>query len=748
MIPLSHRLKRYLRCAASLALRRGLIAAALAIPLAARAQSPVLAPTLVSDQPVDVRAGRLDYDAERRLIIGREGVVAHHAGQLLRADYMEVNTETGDVLAQGNVFLARGDGSEWRGQRLIYNLRTRKGDFGEFEFRRAPYIVHARESEQVSPRLVRLRGVAVTTCDQPAPREYEIRAVEASIRDQRYIEARHAVVWLGGVPIFYLPHYSRDLQSEGRWDIEPGYTSRLGPLLMIAYNYPFNDTNTFRGATQLNLYANSGIGAEQRFGWNRPDNLWRGEARAFFIPDQRPFRNDAERAEREALLDSDNRYRLRLRHRQALSPADTVYGDFSFLSDPWVAKDFFRGEYREQPIPQNRIVFQHTAPEYTVSLLLEKRLNDFYEAVDRLPEVRLAVPPLALADTGLYYENRTAAARLERLFPKSSPRADYSALRLDTAHLVSYPGRYFGFLSLAPRAGWRGTYYSKTLAPPATTTNLVTRVGEDGVETTTTETVTTQDEEGAALRNIFEAGFDASFKAFRALDEGETAWGRGLRHVAEPYARHTWIPEPNRTPERLLQFDETDQLDEVHQVRLGLRNKLQTRRGGRDVHDLVDADVSTRYRIVRPEGENELGALDALIRLRPSPRFALDLDGSLDLYGEGIQTLNSRVVLLAEDRSKWNVEYRYRADDRNLLISDLTLWPRARWSFGLQHRYDLDESRLEEHGYWIQRRHACIAWSVGVSHEPAKKDGESDDFRAWLRLWLLAFPGSSLDLGG
>mgnify|MGYP005865348519 FL=1 len=71
-----------------------------------------------SDAPIDVRAGRIEYDTERRVVVGRDGVVVTVEGQMLRADSMEVNTETGDVVARGNGVLRRDDGSSWSAERL------------------------------------------------------------------------------------------------------------------------------------------------------------------------------------------------------------------------------------------------------------------------------------------------------------------------------------------------------------------------------------------------------------------------------------------------------------------------------------------------------------------------------------------------------------------------------------------------------------------------------------------------------
>jgi lipopolysaccharide assembly outer membrane protein LptD (OstA) len=362
--------------------------------------------------------------------------------------------------------------------------------------------------------------------------------------------------------------------------------------------------------------------------------------------------------------------------------------------------------------------------------------------------VRLVVPSTPVADSPIYYENETTAARLERVFPKGSDNKDYAAVRIDSNHMLSHPGRYFGFLSLTPRAGWRGTYYSKTLSDPVSVTNVVTSVDETGLEVTETEVETLQDEEGGGLRNLFELGFETSFKAFKVLDEGENLWGDGLRHVFEPYARHTYVPEPNLTPVQLYRFDDIDGLDEAHHVRLGLRNKLQTRRAGRNVHDLIDADLNTLYRVSKREGENDFDTLNTLVRVRPDDGFQLEFDAQYDTYASEVREFNARLALIGEEQSRWDLEYRYRADERNLIISDVTLFPKNRWSFGLSHRYDLDGSQLEEHGYWVQRRMECIAWSLGFTHEPARDAEDEDDYRVWFRIWLLALPGRGLDVGG
>jgi hypothetical protein len=279
-------------------------------------------------------------------------------------------------------------------------------------------------------------------------------------------------------------------------------------------------------------------------------------------------------------------------------------------------------------------------------------------------------------------------------------------------------------------------------------TNTVTAVDADGLEVTQTKVETTQDEEGGALRNLFELGVESSFKAFRVLDEGEILWGSGLRHVVEPYARHTYIPEPDLTPERLYRFDDVDKLDEAHHVRFGWRNKLQTRRPGRVVRDLVDADLNTLYRLSKHEGEEDFDTLNADVRIRPDESFRFDFDTRYDPYASEIVEFNTRLTLIGVEESRWDVEYRYQKDDRNQWVSEIALLPQRRWSVGCSHRFDADAGRLEEQGYWVQHRMDCVGWGLGFVHEPAHDGEGKDDYRLWVRLWLLALPDWAVDMGG
>lgn len=762
------------------------------VPAAAAENPAVPRSGPIAQAPVDFTADRVEYIQEGGVLSGTGHVEIRYGGHLLKCDSAQYSEATGEVIAQGNVQFTRANGATWTGQRLIYNVKTDEGDFGAFAMYSDPYRVHAGESKMISRDRIDLKNIMITTCEDGV-RECYVRAAQGTLRDQRYVEMWNASVWLGPVPVLYFPYYRKDLKSAGRWDFIPGYRSNLGAYLLTSYNYPITDNHSLRGATVLHLYSERGAGLEQNFRWIQPTNhLWQGFANAVWINDTKLYKDDEEKLRREALLDDSNRYRVRFEHTQSVGDRGYFIGQGAVLSDPYFLEDFFREEYRAMPIPENRLAYTRRGDHYTASMLVNKRLNDFYANVDRLPELKLSIDPIEVGDTPLYYQGLNSASFLSRLEPEGSEREDYDAFRAHTEHTLSLPRRYFGFLSLIPSAGFQGTYYSKTLGPRQSVTNFVTVAPAPGstnaVPEIREEITTVQEELGADLRRRYEFGLESSFKAYKVLEEGETLWGSGIRHVAEPFAIYTYAPEPNLTPDLLYQFDDLDRLDETHTLRLGMRNKLQTRvrrpvyfyrpQFGRGeladttdtqrttvvqerpvleieevarpdrpltVHDLLDIEVYTTYRIKKDDPtQNDFGPVVADLELRPSRWLKLDWDMAYDLDTSKLAYMNTQLGLLVGDGTSIVLEHLYRPDSRNLVTAELRLLPKARWSFGTYHRYSLEDSRMEEHNYFVQRRMKCVGWGIGLRHDPATDAGEDDDFTAWVQFWLLALPNMGI----
>ena len=181
----------------------------------------------------------------------------------------------------------------------------------------------------------------------------------------------------------------------------------------------------------------------------------------YYANDRKPWKDAEERTIREELIDNDRCW-LKLSDRHNLTDRDYLITKLNYVSDPWLLSDFFDDEYQKNVQPENRVTLTHRGDHYSAGVGLNTRLNDFYGNVNRLPEVFLNFNRQKILDTPFYYEGENTFSYLDRVFPDGAPEEHYDAFRLDTAHMVYWPTRHFGFLSVIPRAGYRGTYYSKT----------------------------------------------------------------------------------------------------------------------------------------------------------------------------------------------------------------------------------------------------------------------------------------------
>ncbi|HEY8241383.1 MAG TPA: LPS export ABC transporter periplasmic protein LptC, partial [Kiritimatiellia bacterium] len=462
----------------------------------------------------EVTADSMEYIEDQKLMVGDGNVVIRQGEATLTADHVQINTLTQWAEAEGNVVYRRGE-TVWQGGKVRYNLKTKLIDAGESTAYVPPWNISAKSSERISTNEVLLKDVIITTCD-PADPEYSIQAREARLIDGRHLRAKGVKFRYLGLPFFYLPNLNRDLGAHDYWwEFVPGYSSRHGAYLLSALNYRMG--NQWMGRTRADYRSKRGFGVGQDVMWKGTNEMWDGELNVYYADDEEPFKDAEEEAALTNLVDNE-RYRIKLADFHSLTERDYIITDINYLSDPNIVKDFFNEEFRENTIPENRISLTHRGDRYTAGILFNKRLNDFYQNVDRLPEVTYDLQRIRIADSPFYYETENSAAQLEQVFAEDSGLDDYDALRVDSRHTVFYPTRQFGFLTLIPRAGYRGTYYSDTVENrTVTTTSIIT--DSNGVSSVATNLLSVVDKGGSDVRNLFELGFETSFKSHRTWND-------------------------------------------------------------------------------------------------------------------------------------------------------------------------------------------------------------------------------------
>lgn len=687
-------------------------------------------PRLGPDTPIELDAdGPIDYDKKSGRISASDNVVITCGKDSLRADRVLVNINSGDAYALGNVILMRG-AQEIKAAKIHYNFRTRVSSLDAPTVQSDPFFIQAAEVDRSADNTYVLRNAKVTTCIYKHPHcHYHVRARNIKVIPNESMTAKGAVWYFGKVPCFYMPYWKQSLNEQSGFRFYPGYRSQWGGYLLSSYRHRLSAG--LRAEHHLDYRTERGFAVGEDLKWELENGF--GDLSLYYLDDDKPMADDSPL---DATLIESERYRMRLRHTQGFSERVQMLLNLEYVSDIELRRDFFDRQYREARQPENYLSLAYRGQGYTITALGNMRLNDFYSNVNRLPEVSLDVFRRQLGNSSVYYESENAVASLERVWPDESTDMEYSAFRFDTAHWLYQPRQLNGWLNVIPRVGYRATYYSESYD------TITTGSG--------TNAVTSFMAGDAILRHVFEVGSEVSYKAFKMLvtaRDDRAPW----RHVFEPYANYSFRLEPNAVPSELYQFDSVDTIDELHTLRLGVRNKIQTKRDSRSV-DAADINVFTTLDL---NAEDEAPVFDFVnleSEFRPASWMVLEVDGAYSFDESLLASLNTRFSLIRQDAWRIGVEHRYRDSESNLLATDATIYPNRKWAFNVFGRYEFEDSRLEEQGGYIQRKLDCLGIRLGGSVLPGytRTDGteRDDEYRVLLEVWLTAFPEYGVGSGG
>lgn len=577
---------------------------------------------------------------------------------------------------------------------------------------------------------------AIITADDVSKPFLKIRARYIRITPGERIEARDAVVYAGKVPVFYFPFYSRRIEKFGNYfDFQPGYRSTYGAYLLSTYNWVLSDE--LDGKLHLDGRTRRGVGAGPDVNYHL--GPWgEGTIRYYYLYDLDP------NADGHGANNPDNRQRVWFSYLANPATNLSVRSMVRYQGDTNIVREFFESEYRRNPQPSTFVEANKFWRNFSLDMYVQPRVNDFLETVERLPDVRLTGFRQQIGETPLYYESESSVGYYQRLFAEtnSSPVGlDYSAGRADTYHQIVLPQTYFGWLRFTPRVGGRFTYYSEASGPGETT-----------------------DEES---RGVFNTGAEVAAKASRVWPgvRNRLFDVDGIRHIIEPSFNYVFVPDPSVEPKKLPQFDRElpsfrllpidypdynaiDSVDTQNVVRLGLRNKVQTKRAG-EVQNLVGWDLYTDWRLDPREDQTRFADVYSDFLLRPRSWLYLESITRYNVEGGQWRMSYNTLTLQPNDTWSWGVGHYYLRDDysatptalgegNNQLISTFFFRLNENWGFRANHRYDFVRNKMQEQAYTFYRD--LRSWTAALTLRLRDNPMGPKDVTVAFTFSLKAFP--------
>jgi LPS-assembly protein len=679
-------------------------------------------------------------DLMGNMMTGTNGVCVKYGGAVLTADSVSVNRDTGEAVADGHVRIEQGE-EIWIGDHITYNFKTHQMQSDQFRTGKPPVFAEGKDLQgNTTNQTYTAQHVFVTTDDVSDP-AVRVRASRIKIVPGKYMEMWNAVLFLKGVPTFYFPYYERNLGVHANnFNFLPGYRNSYGAFLLGDYTWWLNDTAD--GKIHLDYRALRGVGGG-------PDlNLHLGQwgdtsFKYYYIHDQRP--NSGTNGLPNFGPVSSDRQRLYFGWQATPFTNLNLKAEVNYQSDPFLLHDFFETEYSDNPQPPTFVEVNKYSDNWSLDALATPELDNFFDQVERLPDVRLTGFRQQIFDTPFYYDSESSVGYYQTFFANTNgtpiPLLPYSAARADTFHQILLPWTFFNWLNVTPRAGARFTYYSAASGPGATTSEV--------------------------YRGVFNTGGEVSFKASQLWADATNSFFEvdGLRHVVEPSVNYVFIPHPSAAPPQLPQFDsqlpalmilpidfpdynDIDSITSQNTIRFGLRNTLQTKRDGQ-LDNLLDWNLLLDWRLAPLPGQQTFNDLYSDLAFRPRTWITFDSQTRYDINSEAFNLAFHQVTFTPSEKWSWGLGHLYLrngfVDGGDSMITSTAFYRlNDNWGLRATHDFNADTGRLQEQFYTIYRD--MRSWTGALTFRVANNTGRPSDFTVAFVISLKADP--RFGLGG
>ncbi len=663
-------------------------------------------------QPVELNGDTVEYKADEGKFVASGNVVVHQkGGSTLYCDRIEFYRDRQEGRAEGNVVLDSDKGSVWA-EKAFYNFQTKKGEFTNARIMASPVFGRGATISKIRDNYYVMSDGYFTTSDYDDP-EWRVKSrhIEVFLGDKAI--ARNSTMYLGGVPVMYMPKYVQDLRkNRPHFSVVPGYSKDWGGFLLTSYRvYPADGVET---VYHLDYRERKGLG----YGLDvalTPTPVGDSLVKTYFLNERTIQAKHVWDAKTEPTVVRD-RYRAEWRHQWNIDPQTSAILQYYKLSDSAILKEYFERQYLTEQSPDTFVLLTHSTGTSSTSVRMDKRVNRFETKVERLPEVSYSWNNQPVADTGFYFKSTNSIVQLEQRIPGPTDR-DHQTIRLLTDNEVSRPFKV-AFLEFRPYTGTEQTFYTRTL----------------------------DESHNDSWRGVFKTGSDVSTKFYRIYDVQFNKFGievNKLRHVLTPSVAYQYYHKPTMSSDKLYQFDGVDARDRIDRFGLGLESKFQTKREGVNV-DLIRSVLSSNFRMRDDPSGASFGdvTLDNEFYLNKYVRTSHDIT-----YNPDTQRLTSaNMDLNVTDAKRWNfdISRRYAINSDDIVTSQISYTINPKWRAVVYHRWNADNGLLQEQQYALTRD--LHSWEVEFSYK-TQNGYTNAGSEVWVIFTLKAFPSVAFDGG-
>jgi LPS-assembly protein len=579
-------------------------------------------------KPATIDGDEINYLRQEGKVSVKGHVLIDYKNVKLSCDEAVYDVNDNIARLDGKVIVIK-EGTIIYGEHIVYDLDAEKAEFDQVRFQSQSENksgTGAARTGEAPPTTITIFGKAkdgvkppekeeyifrrgyFTTCDRDEP-HYRFAAKRIIVYPNERIILKNVIFKVGKLPLFYLPYLAQSLKrKEFVFTIRPGKDKDLGNYVLSSTRYYLNENQ--RGHLFLDYYEKRGWAegvshkieskdyGESLFNYyTLRDKMYRLASRESLL-EKYP-----ERAALDAKYLENDRYKAQYYYQGHPTSALSINAEFNKFSDEFFMKDFFYREYEKNMTPPSYALINYSFTHSSLSLLEQKRVNNFFSETQYLPQVEYNLFSQGLGKTGLYFQSDIKAADIQRVQSRSSVKDGVD--RVHSYSSFNYPTN-IKWLYLNPHTGYYFTYYSRDIY------------------------------ERYRLRGAPEFGIDMSTKLYRPFNAGFNLFGKKIekmRHIITPTINYNYIHPPTSPVYNITQFDGVDSLSRSESVVLTLDNKLQAK-SGEEKWDLLYFSPAATYQIgqkSRAEKTHDyLSTVTGKLEMYPVRYISLNTDTTYD----------------------------------------------------------------------------------------------------------------------
>ena len=696
---------------------------------------------------IDINADQLEYSEQGNVIIGKGNVEVKYKAIRMTGDWCKVDLIEKKIFTKGDVTFFE-DKNKIQAEIITYDILSEQATVESIKGRTPPWFWDAKKMERLSSEEYDVHNAILTTCPKTPP-HYVIKASRMKIILDDRIWAYNAVLSFKGIPVFYTPVFAFPLKHiPYGWVIWLGQNNRDGWMTLAYYNWYVNknlygrvygDYIEQRGWGRQHEYPGEGIdearvpigkGLDIDYRTHGGKGYFYGyqiyESKNYYKEIGDDHKDEYGVAISDEKDDKWNRWKLYYRHKQDFG--EGLYGTTKIekLSDPDYNKDFFDEEYlkgwSEELLtenPETYLSLSQTWDDYYVSLLVRKRMHDFYDdVIDRLPEIDFGTRKQRIGDSSFFYKLEGSAVNLEK------ESDNFQRQRVDVGDRLSMPRKYFGWLRVDPSIGYEGTWFSED------------KYGKDNV-----------------FREVYRGDIEASTKLYKTMDVNELGEINKIRHVLEPIVSYHYRPSPQMHQDDLYYFDELDKLADLDYFDFSLINRIQIKKKHEDIardkdnklikttsynkREILYWNLGTRYD-QNIHTTHRFTDISSDLRVKPTDKLVMRTESNYDMYKDEFSSVSGDIEFKPVDRLRTSFGVRYNNDTDRYLGENFTRWEiNKKWAVKAYNMYDVERSAWEKQEFSIWHNMCC--WDVEFIVSTRNKSDKPDETSFFISFNLSAY---------